>query len=190
MKPTQVRVKAELLRVVRECKRWNVRVRSGMPAPNDRLWPDFHEGPRYGGIHWPTRTIWFPHNTLREDAPMALLHELSHVLSDVEPEFVDETRSGMLMFEYATARRLKLSWSAWMRDYVVSAIIDDVTWSDLTTRERGELLRDSHIEAVKDGIIDINGRPTYQMPAGLAQAIATQRQSNKLPGDGNVKCIL
>lgn len=184
MNPIQARAKAELSRVVRECQRWNVPIRSGKPSPSDRLWPDFHEGPRYGGIHWPTRTIWFPRNTLREDAPMALLHELSHILSDVEPDFVDETQSGMLAFEYATARRLKLSWSAWMRDYIVPAYLD-VVWSELTTRERGEFLRDSHAEAVKDGILDVSGRPTYRLPMGLARAIAAPRSKGDRPGDCN-----
>jgi hypothetical protein len=152
--------------------------RFGMPAPNARISPNFHEGPKFGGIYWPTRTIWFPRNTLREDAPMALLHELSHVLSDIDPDFVDETRSGMLMFEYATARRLKLSWSAWMCDYTVAAPFE-FKWPELTTHERGELLRDSHKEAMRAGLLDADGRPTYRLPRGLAQAIATSHRSKR-----------
>jgi hypothetical protein len=181
---TKDKIAAELFSVLRECNRWSVPVEFGKPNPKIRVWPAFHEGPRFGGIHWPTRTIWFPRFTQREDAPMALLHELSHVLSDIDPEFVDETRSGMLKFECVTARRLGLSWSSWMRDYTVSVPFD-IMWSDLTTRERGDILRESHAEAVKDGILDANGRPTYRLPRGLARAIA-QFRTSKLRNIGGI----
>lgn len=185
MNQAQANVRRKLSRVVRECQRWGVPIRFGRPSPDDKIWPNFHEGPRFGGIHWPTRTIWFPRNTLREDAPMALLHELSHVLSDIDPEFIDETESGMLAFEYATARRLKLSWSAWMQDYAIQAPFDFV-WPDLTTRERGELLRNSHVEAVKSGILDSVGKPTYRLPQNLARTIAmSHRPKRKHVGERN-----
>ena len=163
--------KLELARVVRECARWNVPILFGKPTAHERTMEDFHEGPRYGGIHWPTRTIWYPLDSTHKDAPMALLHELSHVLCDVEPELVDELESMMLKFEQSTARRLKLQWASWMEDYELHGL-DGERWPDLTTAERGEILRHSMGNAVMEGILYADGRPTYMSPEGLVNARA------------------
>jgi hypothetical protein len=167
---------AEFKRVLRYCERWGAPIRIGhVPTGLN----DFHEGPMYGGIDWLTRTIWWPADApMGADSASALLHELSHIVMDLDPEYVDEVESPMLAFEYYSARRLRLRWTDWMKNFRVDSVKPDHAWLELSTQERGALIAESLKEAIDCGILNQNGSPTYMQPYGLQLATGRIQQES------------
>jgi len=114
-----------------------------------------------GGIHWPTRTIVTAldgSDTSPKWEGCLLVHELSHVLVEQEPDEVDEVGSAMLALDYIGCRLHKLAWSEWMEEYEVNGRI----WSMLSRQVRAEALAQSRAVAIHQGLLDEHGRPTYR----------------------------
>lgn len=151
---------AGLVSVFRYIERWGVPVVSAGPVT--------HAAPYgyTGGIHWPTRTIVTPliaqqvETGRREWAwdGALLVHELSHVLVDENPDGVDEVESAMLALDYAGCRLLKLGWSEWMSEYEVAGR----HWSLMSRQARADALAISRREARERGLLDERGRPTFR----------------------------
>jgi hypothetical protein len=149
----------ELARVTRECDRWGVPVHFAAPpdgaesllsAPQHMAW-----------IQWPQRVIWFD-DIDNDVAALGLLHELTHCVVGAHPSTVDEIYSGMLYLEWVTQRRLKLSrWSKWMEDYSLGGDRGD-EWGDVSVRDKSRELAKSKQGAIKAGIVDHCGKPTYR----------------------------
>lgn len=153
----------DTLRVLRYAERWGVRV---VPAGGEFLVTDVASSLNFsGGIHWPMRMVVFDFDTAANEGAISaclLAHELSHVLCGKDPCCVDEVGSSMLALDYYAARRLRLlGWSAWMCDYVAG----DGLWRECTTRQRGLLIAQSLAEAVRSGLLDERGRPTFNRSA-------------------------
>lgn len=152
----------DTLRVLRYAERWGVRV---VPAGGELRATDVAPLNFFGGIHWPKRTIVFDFDTAADEGALSaclLAHELSHVLCGKDPCCVDEVGSSMLALDYYAARRLRLlDWSAWMYDYSTG----DGLWRGCTTRQRGQLIAQSLAEAVRSGLLDQRGRPTFNRSA-------------------------
>lgn len=154
---------ANVAKVLRYCKRWRVPVilvdqdsRGHGRLPDGREVADTHMGPSDGSICWPERTILWPRSG---GVAHALLHELNHVLMDVDPDEIDEVASGLLALDAYGSRALRLQgWSEWMARYTV----DSTDWLDVTTHRRGKLLRASLADAVRLGLLDAAGRPTFR----------------------------
>lgn len=111
-----------------------------------------------GGIHWPTRTIV---TNLPDPSPWEgclLVHELSHVLVERDPNDVCEVTSAMLALDYAGCRLLKLAWSQWMEEYEV----DSLSWCLMSRTSKTAALDLSRTRARNLGLLDARGRPTYQ----------------------------
>lgn len=166
----------DMKKVVRFIERWGVRLELGRPSSM----VGFYEGPIMGGIHWPTRTIWWPWDEpANELSACALLHELSHVVVDESPDEVSEIHSAMLAFEHAAMRSLRLPWSMWMDNFhldVVDTIAENepitkvklITWNELPSKERHDLLAESRAKAIESGLMTPNGRLTFTLPSPTA----------------------
>jgi hypothetical protein len=161
-------IDGDVKKVVRFIERWHVPIRLGRPESSI----GFYEGPISGGIHWPTRTIWWPwDDSNHELSACALLHEFTHILVDEDPANVDEISSAMLAFESIAMRMLCLPWSRWMNRYH----LDDtqtITWDELTTNERHELLATSRSKAIALGILSPSYRPTFTLPSSLQRILS------------------
>lgn len=158
------RLYSDMQRVLRYAGRWGVSV---VPRPHfsnrgyTQDGPQTDNAPRSQG--WIERTphgstiVWHPNDFL----PMAFLHELSHCVIGVAPDAVDEIESGMLAWEYHSARYLHLEgWSVWMADYAVPDLF--LEWCYISPRVRGKILAKSAQQAVVVGILTATGKPTFQ----------------------------
>jgi hypothetical protein len=178
MIPSMKTLQHDFNRVVKYVKRWGVTLHFAEPPAEFRQWYDYHGGPVWGGIHWPTRSIFWEPREGRgvvypyqpgPDWPNGLLHELSHVLARESPEHINEVESEMLAFEYYSSRFLHLkSWADWMKNYVLSP--DGTEWPDTPTRYRGRCIKESLALAVKSGTMTESGKPTFVQPAWLKSA--------------------
>lgn len=146
-------------KVLAECARWKVPVIFSEESATCAYESSIHHG--LSIEHW--RRIHISCDFVRERhygrrAACALLHELSHVLQGYAVD--DEVGSGMLGFEYATARLLKLQgWSDWMDDYTATG---GDPWPLTPSRDRGIDLRRSKEAAYERGLLDASFRPTYE----------------------------
>lgn len=154
---------ASVTKVLAYGQQWGVPIiivdRNGLGYPvqlDGHIVEDTHQGPSDGSICWPERTILWPRGG---QVAHALLHELNHVLMDIDPDQIDEVSSGLLALDAYGSRLLRLSgWREWMASYSV----DDTEWLDVSTRQRGKLLRSSLSDAVRLGLLDPAGRPTFK----------------------------
>lgn len=145
--------------VLRYIARWGVPViSSGQAVSTHRR--ATHGAPYgyIGGIHWPTRTIITQLRSPTKWEGCLLVHELSHVLVEHDPNTVDEVQSAMLALDYAGCRLLKLAWSSWMSEFVVN----DSHWSLMSLYDRQIALGYSRSRAIDQGLLDARGRPTYR----------------------------
>ncbi len=138
------------------CARWEVPLATGIIST--------HMGPGAFSIRWPSRTIiegaagYDPD----DDDAWYLLHELSHILIDKNPNKVSEPHSAMLALDFYGARHLKLKgWTDWMDTFGIGGERSYLTWPQLSTRERGALMKASLEDAVNLGLLTRKGRPTF-----------------------------
>lgn len=160
-------VSTEYNRVYRYAARFGVRICKGPPPGRDayKWFPSPFvscKGDENVGIWWPKRQIhWDP--DLTDLTPTGLVHELGHVLMGRPPDDVDEVGCGMLAWEFFAQKRLRLSsWAPFMKQY--NADYDLVNhnmlwrrWSDLHTRRRHKVIKQSLKWAVKNGLLTPEG---------------------------------
>lgn len=124
----------------------------------------YREGPKIGRIHRQQGLlvcVCEAENALEEEeTSCALLHELAHLIFE-DPQTVREIESGMLAFEYATARKLRHpGWGTWMADYGTGGMDD---WGYASVQARHQLLESSRVNAERKGVLS-SGRITYRLP--------------------------
>lgn len=165
-------------RVMQEGKRWGI---SFEWCDDDK--PEHIEGETLAPslsarLIWPEmRILWDEDARLAsdEEAPLDLLHEISHCIVGVNPYKVNEPLSPMLWYEYVTAKNLGLSsvWDRWMEGYgvdtkeirAVSGNEEDYsdTWHYLKPRQRKALLDNSKRIGIKHHLFKKDGvTPTYE----------------------------
>lgn len=156
-------------------KDWGVGIvgdRSGMSGTaNLELRPDSfpftHDGPGIFSIHWPTRTIVEPIATVAKRKRVAtdsdawyLIHEISHILLNVDPEEVDEIASAIIALDYHAGRHLGLTgWDDWMGDFTLPEMEIEVAAltgsgsSQERLRRFGATLAGRELEIFRDRIV-------------------------------------
>jgi len=163
----------DLERVVRYCRRWGVSLCTSLDVVPPMRHAEWSPGPIFGGIWWRTATIWFPltgvvPSDLR--APCALLHELAHCLQRTRPGDVDEQRSGILAFEDASTRWLRMgrAWKRWMAGYGLKMPSgESEEWRTAPRATKRSVLRASCRRAVARGLLTPEGRPTFRLPSDV-----------------------
>lgn len=154
-------------KVRKYAKDWGIKIvgdRSGMSgAASVALRPDTlhrfaftHYGPGIFSIHWPTRKIVEPitegpkRRLATDNDTWYLLHEMSHILVNVDPEEVDEIRSATLALDYYGGSYLGLEgWEKWMGSF----------------KER--LVAKSLAVAAETGLLTAQGAPTFNRSAWM-----------------------
>lgn len=174
-------------KVRKYAKDWGIKIvgdRSGMSgAANVALRPDTlhrfaftHDGPGIFSIYWPTRKIVepiteCPKRRLATDSDTwYLLHEMSHILVNVDPEEVDEISSATLALDYYGGSYLGLEgWEKWMGSFTLGPGLPDPWGDSLQYEEWGAvddgvheaLLARSLTRAVSAGLLTPDGAPTF-----------------------------
>lgn len=185
-------------------KDWGIKIvgdRSGMVG-DLRLRPDSyqklswtHDGPGIFGIHWPTRKIVEPIATAPKRERVAtdkdtwyLIHEISHVLLNVDPEQVDESRSAMLALDYYAGRHLGLGgWEKWMSGFTLDreTLLDNgfteiqadlsLEWGEIDQATEDLLLSKSLKLAVDAGLLTKQGAPTFNRSAWMPLSMRAEQ---------------
>lgn len=194
-------------------KDWGIRIvgdRSGMSgSANLELRPDSfkrfsftHDGPGIFSIHWPSRQIVEPIATVPKRGRVAtdsdrwyLVHEISHILVNVDPEDVDEVHSPMLAVDYYAGKHLGLSgWDDWMADFTLpememvarSAEVGDppllrsCEWKDVDAKVQAHLLGQSLGHAIAKGLLTEDGTPTFNRAAWMPASMLVERAATRL----------
>jgi hypothetical protein len=163
-------VNADLKKIIKECTKWSVKtekVTKGFFDSGDLDLPeDFNFAPftDYLGLSLNKKTIYY----VEEYEPLLrgseILHELAHIIIAQPVKAVDEVLSGMLAFEYITAKMLRLeNWEKSMWNYTIGASKDANTWGDAGRKQKNKIIKESLPGAIKIGIISINKKPTYRI---------------------------
>lgn len=155
------RTPVTMVSAIRYAREWDVNV----VVQPDSLFTEStwtHPGPVSGGIHWPTRTIIWPIDDMDRSFIPAFIHELSHVLVDLNPNKISELDSPILALDHAALRFLGCSrlWSVWMSNFV--------DWPTLPTRQRHDHLIDSQLRAQSAGLLDDRNEPTFRKAVSRA----------------------
>ena len=151
--------------------------------------PWTHDGPGIFAIHWPTRRIIEPLAEKPKRGRVAtdrdtwyLIHEISHVLLNVDPEQVDEARSSMLALDYYAGRHLGLGdgWDKWMDGFTLDreTLLDNgfteiqadlsLEWGEIDQATEDLLLSKSLLLAVDAGLLTKQGAPTFNRSAWIS----------------------
>ncbi len=179
---------------------WGIKIvgdRSGMSGTaNVALRPDTlhrfaftHDGPGIFSIHWPTRKIVEPitegpkRRLATDNDTWYLLHEMSHILVNVDPEEVDEIRSATLALDYYGGSYLGLEgWEKWMGSFTLDReiLLDNgytkldaeftAEWAELEEATKERLVAKSLAVAVETGLLTAQGAPTFKQ---LAMPVTT-----------------
>lgn len=151
-----------------------------VPSREQRTWT--HDGPGIFSIHWPSRQIIEPIATVPKRGRVAtdgdrwyLVHEISHILVNVDPDDVNEIHSPMLAMDYYAGQHLGLSgWEDWMDSFVLPAM-------EMVARHRVEvgdipLLRSCEWgdvdTAVHERLLEI---PTFNRAAWMPATMLVER---------------
>lgn len=177
-------------------KDWGIKI---VGDPGNWTWtspeekPYTHDGPGIFCIDWPSRSVVEPIATTKPRGRVAmegdvwyLVHEISHVLLNIDPARVDETNSAIIALDYWSGRHLGLmGWDDWMYMFTLGPDLPEPWGSSLQDEEWGAvepavheaLLSRSLDYAVSAGLLTVSGEPTFSraawMPGSmLAEAIA------------------
>lgn len=187
-------------------KDWGVGIvgdRSGMSGTaNLELRPDSfpftHDGPGIFSIHWPTRTIVEPIATVAKRKRVAtdsdawyLIHEISHILLNVDPEEVDEIASAIIALDYHAGRHLGLTgWDDWMGDFTLPEmemverqghrLLSTCEWRDVGAKVQAHLLEQSLGHAIAKGLLTEDGTPTFNRAAWMPASMLVERAATRL----------
>lgn len=175
-------------------KDWGIKIvgdRGGWTTRAGR--PYTHDGPGIFCIDWPSRSIVEPIATAKPRGRVAtegdtwyLVHEISHVLLNIDPTTVDEINSAIIALDHWSGRHLGLTgWDDWMEMFTLGPDLPEPWGSSLQNEEWGAvdaavheaLLRRSLAYAVSAGLLTASGEPTFNraawMPGSmLAEALA------------------
>jgi len=181
-------------KVRKYAKRWGIRIASDLG--------DTHDGPGLFGIHWPSRTVVEPFATFPKRERVAtdsdtwyLIHEISHILVNVDPDDVDEVHSSMIAMDYYAGQHLGLSgWDDWMEDFTLPAmemvardpgdqevsLLRSCEWSDVDKTVQARLLERSLGDAIAKGLLTEDGTPTFNCAAWMPVSMLVERAATRL----------
>lgn len=170
------------------------------PPREQRTWT--HDGPGIFSIHWPSRQIVEPIATVQKRGRVAtdsdrwcLVHEISHILVNVDPDDVDEIHSPMLAMDYYSGQYLGLSgWADWMDDFTLPEMemvarpdeVGDIPllrsceWGDVDKTVQERLLGESLGHAIAKGLLTEDGTPTFNRAAWMPASMLVERAATRL----------
>ncbi len=180
-------------------KDWGIQIVSDLGAPTRAY---THDGPGLFGIHWPSRKIIEPFATRPKREPVAtdsdawyLIHEISHVLLNVDPEEVDEISSAIIALDHHAGRHLGVAgWDGWMADFTLptmamvardpddqsSSLLRSCEWKDVDAKVQAHLLEQSLGHAVAKGLLTEDGTPTFNRAAWMSASMLVERVATRL----------
>lgn len=156
----------KLRRVIQEAKRWGVNVivvRKGTPSGWEYTddWfslvqdHDHRHGPQVPNLLFQGRTIIIKREGLtHETVAEATMHELAHIVVGDDPQTSDE-EGAIMGVEVEAHIRLKLDWKTWMNSYE--------GWHRWPATQRRDTVAGAKDKAIKAGLLDKRGKPTYRM---------------------------
>lgn len=164
--------------------------------------PWTHDGPGIFAIHWPTRKIvepWAiepkPGLVASDNDVWYLVHEISHILVNVDPDDVDEVHSPMLAMDYYAGRHLGLSgWDNWMADFTLPEmemvarsvevgdppLLRSCEWKDVDAKVQAHLLEQSLGHAIAKGLLTEDGTPTFNRAAWMPASMLVEQAATRL----------
>ena len=185
----------DMLDKVRQyAKDWGIKI-SGLRLNRGAI---THDGPSVFGIHWPTRLIVGPlARTLTDADAWYLVHEISHVLINEDPDDVDEVHSAMIAMDYYAGQHIGLSgWESWMDDFALPEMamvarrgVDEVgdtpllrscEWKDVDAEVQAHLLEQSLGHAIAKGLLTEDGTPTFNRAAWMPASMLVERAAARL----------
>lgn len=181
---------------------WGIRIvgdRSGMSGlSNLALRPDSfmqfaftHDGPGLFSIHWPTRKIIEPIATEPKLGRVAtdrdvwyLIHEISHILLNVDPEEVIEGQSAIIALDYYAGRHLGLDgWERWMGEFTLEGgfpepigdSLHGVEWAEISEEAKQTIIGNSLGQAAQAGLLTLEGVPTFNRSAWMPLSMRAEQ---------------
>lgn len=185
-------------------KRWGVKTSAThvmeLYPPGHVPWT--HDGPGIFAIDWPTRTVIEPLATKPKRGLVAsdsdawyLIHELSHVLVNVDPDEVDEVQSAMLALDFYAGRYLGFSddeWEKWMADFTLDlGTLEEhgytrpdhyisLEWCEVDRATQERMLHGSLKLAAEAGLLSPQGDPTFNRSAWMPASMQIERKAMPL----------